>query len=229
MVSLKHAFQSAKADGTDNTLVKPSNWNAEHNFTTAADGVVLGRAAGAGPGAVAELSNAAIISVVVPTGTVWMFGGAAAPTGWLLCQGQAVSRTTYAALFAAISTTFGAGDGSTTFNLPGFSARAPVGVGGGWVLGQQIGSNNNVQPRVYGNTSGVTDAFNIGGISDQENNDANVSAGSGMTVAATHTHAWRQNGIQVGVSGSIINNGNNVTDAFSIIQASLGINFMIKT
>lgn len=52
------------------------------------------------------------------TGTVLPFAGAAAPDGWLLCHGQAVSRATYAVLFAAIGTTYGAGDGSTTFNVP---------------------------------------------------------------------------------------------------------------
>lgn len=51
-------------------------------------------------------------------GTVHSFAGSSAPTGWLLCDGTAVSRTTYAKLFAVISTTFGSGDGSTTFNLP---------------------------------------------------------------------------------------------------------------
>jgi len=49
------------------------------------------------------------------------------PTGWLLCYGQQVSRTTYADLFAVISTTFGAGDGSTTFNLPDIRGRIPLG------------------------------------------------------------------------------------------------------
>lgn len=51
-------------------------------------------------------------------GMMVMYGGAAAPSGWLLCDGSAVSRTTYAALFAVLSTTYGVGDGSTTFNLP---------------------------------------------------------------------------------------------------------------
>lgn len=55
------------------------------------------------------------------------FAGASAPTGWLLCYGQAISRTTYAALFAAISTAFGAGDGSTTFNVPDCRGRVPAG------------------------------------------------------------------------------------------------------
>ena len=52
------------------------------------------------------------------TGTVLPFAAADAPEGWLLCPGQAVSRATYANLFAKIGTTFGVGDGSTTFNVP---------------------------------------------------------------------------------------------------------------
>ncbi|RZU66745.1 microcystin-dependent protein [Microterricola gilva] len=63
----------------------------------------------------------------VPTGVVQEFAGTAAPAGWLLCQGQAVSRTTYAALFAAIGTAHGAGNGSSTFNVP--DRRGRVGVG----------------------------------------------------------------------------------------------------
>jgi phage-related tail fiber protein len=54
----------------------------------------------------------------VPSGSVMMFAMSTAPTGWLKANGAAVSRTTYAALFAAIGTTFGAGDGATTFNVP---------------------------------------------------------------------------------------------------------------
>lgn len=52
------------------------------------------------------------------TGTVLPFAGEAAPNGWLLCYGQAISRTTYSTLFGIIGTTYGTGDGSTTFNLP---------------------------------------------------------------------------------------------------------------
>ena len=55
------------------------------------------------------------------------YAGASAPAGWLFCAGQAVSRTTFAALFAAVGTTYGAGDGSTTFNLPDLRGRAAVG------------------------------------------------------------------------------------------------------
>jgi len=69
------------------------------------------------------------IANYLPVGTIVMYGAAAAPTGWLLCDGAAISRTTYAALFAVIGTTFGAGDGSTTFNVPDMRGIFPRGAG----------------------------------------------------------------------------------------------------
>lgn len=69
--------------------------------------------------------------LVQPPGLIQMYAVATAPTGWLLCDGSAVSRATWAALFAVIGTTFGAGDGSTTFNLPDLRGKAPIGQGAG--------------------------------------------------------------------------------------------------
>lgn len=67
---------------------------------------------------------------VTPAGVIEAWAGtSSAPNGYLLCDGSAVSRTTYAALFAAIGVTYGSGDGSTTFNVPDFRGRSPVGVG----------------------------------------------------------------------------------------------------
>jgi microcystin-dependent protein len=67
------------------------------------------------------------VSYGIPSGVINMWATTTAPTSWLLCDGAAVSRTTYAALFAVISTTYGAGDGSTTFNLPSLKGKVPVG------------------------------------------------------------------------------------------------------
>jgi microcystin-dependent protein len=61
-------------------------------------------------------------------GQITAYGGDAAPTGWFLCDGQAVSRVTYADLFTAISTKYGVGDGSTTFNVPNLKGKIPVGL-----------------------------------------------------------------------------------------------------
>lgn len=64
---------------------------------------------------------------LVPAGVTVPYAGASAPDGWLFCYGQAVSRTTYADLFTAIGTTYGAGDASTTFNLPDLRGRVVAG------------------------------------------------------------------------------------------------------
>jgi microcystin-dependent protein len=69
----------------------------------------------------------ALEAATLPTGAITMYGAASAPTGYLLCDGTAVNRTTYAALFTAISTTYGVGNGTTTFNLPNLKGRVPVG------------------------------------------------------------------------------------------------------
>lgn len=64
-----------------------------------------------------------------PSGSLVAYAGASAPSGWLLADGSAVSRTTYASLYTAIGTAWGVGDGSTTFNLPDMRGRVPVGSG----------------------------------------------------------------------------------------------------
>jgi microcystin-dependent protein len=65
-----------------------------------------------------------------PTGSIIDFGGTSAPAGFLVCDGSAVSRATYDDLFAVIGTTWGIGNGSTTFNIPDFSGRVTAGSGG---------------------------------------------------------------------------------------------------
>ena len=76
-------------------------------------------------------SSTPAAAATVATGIVEMYAGATAPTGYLLCDGAAVSRSTYSALFAITSTTYGAGDGSTTFNVPNLSGRMVMGAGTG--------------------------------------------------------------------------------------------------
>lgn len=68
---------------------------------------------------------------VIPPGIIKGFGGPVVPTGWLTCDGAAVSRASFSGLFAAIGTTWGVGDGTTTFNLPDLRGRVPIGAGVG--------------------------------------------------------------------------------------------------
>jgi microcystin-dependent protein len=65
-------------------------------------------------------------------GLIAPYAGSSAPVGWLLCDGSAVSRTTYPSLFSALTSTYGAGDGSTTFNVPNLKGRTPIGTAAGY-------------------------------------------------------------------------------------------------
>ena len=76
-------------------------------------------------------------------GSILMFAGETAPDGWLLCNGQAVSRTDYADLFAVIGVAYGSGDTSTTFNLPDLGGRVPVGVNDTYLVGGHGGSETH--------------------------------------------------------------------------------------
>jgi len=116
--------------------------------------------------------DAALLGVA-PVGSIFMYGAAAAPTGYLLCDGTAVSRTTYAALFAVIGTTFGAGDGSTTFNLPNMTGRYAVGLPSAGTLGASAGTAlTNGENRAVG----------------QHTHTFTGSSTTTETESATHTH-----------------------------------------
>jgi microcystin-dependent protein len=90
------------------------------------------------------------------TGTVLPFAGSTAPEGWLLCHGQAVSRSTYAALFAVVGTTYGAGDGSTTFALPDLRGRVVAGRDNmGGTAANRLTNSGTGNPGIAGTTLGA--------------------------------------------------------------------------
>ena len=91
-----------------------------------ADGAVTTAKVADGAITSAKLAAGAVPSSV-PAGSVMPYAGSAEPSGWLFCFGQNVSRTTYAALFAVVGTTYGVGDGSTTFGLPDIRGRVVAG------------------------------------------------------------------------------------------------------
>lgn len=91
-----------------------------------------------------------------PTGGVIDFGGTAAPAGWVLCYGQAISRTTFSDLFTVIGTTYGTGDGSTTFNVPDLRGRVVAGQDdmGGVSANRLTGQSGGVDGDVLGGSGG---------------------------------------------------------------------------
>lgn len=120
-------------------------------------------------------------SVIVKSmaGSIQMFAGNAAPAGWLFCFGQEISRTNYDVLFDAIGTTYGTGDGSTTFNLPDLRDRFPVGAGSSYALNAKGGANtvtlstSQIPAHTHGKSGAIT---------------------SGITSSGAHTHTFKTQG-----------------------------------
>lgn len=131
----------------------------------------------------------------VPTGSYAAYAGSTAPTGWLLCYGQAVGRSAYANLYAVISTTYGTGDGSTTFNIPDLRGRTLFGLDnmGGSAAGRLTGSNlgNITSPTTLGSTGGeenhtstLAETANHGhGVNDSGHSHTYNIGGLGTTLA----------------------------------------------
>jgi microcystin-dependent protein len=104
-----------------------------------------------------SVSNQTILlGTIIPVGTVQAFGGTVVPDGWLLCDGATKSRTTYSALYAAIGSAHGAGDGLTTFHLPDYRGRFLRGTDnmGSGAAGRDPGDNRTAA-NTGGNSTGL--------------------------------------------------------------------------
>lgn len=200
-----------------------------------------------------DLTNKAYVDATRPAGEITMYGNATAPTGWLNCDGTAVSRTTYSNLFAVISTTFGVGNGSTTFNLPNLSQKFPRGKG---TIGTTGGSDDAVNvshnhtftgsalgthqhtATTSGSDGGHSHSFTFlhallfaNGV-DQLAPVTNGGAGSGGAYPTTDTTGNHGHTITVGSTsagtpaGTISTEGSSGTNAN--LPSYLEINFIIK-
>lgn len=135
-----------------------------------------------------DAANVGQVGAVVPIGTVLPFAGSTAPTGWLFCYGQAVSRTTYASLFSAIGTVYGAGDSTTTFNLPDLRGRTVAGKDdmGGTSADRLTGQTGGVNGDTLGAAGGeeaheLTEA-------EQAEHDHGPGTLSGIATGGSHRH-----------------------------------------
>lgn len=164
------------------------------------------------------------------TGTVLPYAGTTAPDGWLLCFGQAVSRATYPNLFTRIGTTFGAGDGSTTFNVPDLRGRVAAGKDDmGGTAASRLTNAGDGNPGINGATLGAA-----GGA------DRHTLT---VTQMPAHTHAILQNGndaitttggttnyrpgADTAASGSTVSTGGG--QAHPNAQPTIVLNSIIKT
>jgi microcystin-dependent protein len=116
-------------------------------------------------------------ATVVPVGSILPFAGQFTPDGWLLCNGQEVSRTTYANLFNAIGETYGAGDGSTTFNLPNLTDKTVWGANSNVGTVKEAGLPNiEGTAKFYAAIESATGALYISATDQRKENSSSSSA-----------------------------------------------------
>lgn len=129
------------------------------------------------------ISSAMGSAGAVPVGVVNPFAGATAPSGWLLCYGQAVSRTQYSALFAVLNTTYGAGDGSTTFTLPDMRGRSVSG---------KDNMGGSTAGRITAGTTGVTGTTlgSAGGTQNPPLHNHSNTLTNNTVASSTHRHEF---------------------------------------
>lgn len=137
-----------------------------------------------------NLSNASASSSV-PSGTVVSFAGSTAPSGWLLCDGSAVSRTTYSDLFSSIGTLYGAGNGSTTFNLPDLRGRTVFGLDNmGGTAANRLTTTGGISANNTLGASGGSQSITLATTNLPSHN--HTFTGSQVTTSSdAHTHTYQ--------------------------------------
>ena len=157
----------------------------------------------------------------LPTGSITMFAGLSAPNGYLLCDGSAISRTTYSALFNAIGTAYGAGDGSTTFNLPNLNGKVPVGLDSNDTDFDTLGETGGEKEHTL--TVNEMPEHKHQGIEWLGNSQYNISLNSG-SLATGYKMTWTGSSdtskIQTASAGG--------SQPHNIVQPYLVVNYIIK-
>lgn len=154
----------------------------------------------------------------LPAGAIQLFAMNTVPTGWLECNGAAVSRTTYANLFAAIGETYGAGNGTTTFNLPDLRGQFVRGWdnGRGVDPGRAVGSQQNSANQAHTHSATATNPAHTHGVTDPGH-------GHGITDPG-HQHLYTDNS---NVSGSNVVSGSGWAQSSALTNGAytgIGIN-----
>lgn len=148
-------------------------------------------------------------------GEIRMFSGSTPPDKWQFCDGSLVSRTTYADLFGVLGTAFGGGDGSTTFAIPDFKGRTPVGVG----ESSATGHTAHTLGQMDGEETHTLSVAELASHYHSFRNDLSRASGGGNDLVAA---VWGGNS-----TGGVNSTGSNT--AHNTMQPYTGINFIIYT
>ena len=170
--------------------------------------------------------NLGLGTFLVPTGSLIMWASNTIPSDWKLCNGAAISRVTFATLFSLLGTTFGAGDGTTTFNLPDFRNKFPYGADTVAVGGTGGSADSIVVSHTHTATSTVTDP----GHNHTYNQATNQSPQSGSATQVFVSNTSQNTGNAVtGITVATTNTSTGSSGTNANLPPYLGINFIIKT
>lgn len=162
-----------------------------------------------------------------PTGVIWEYAGSTAPSGYLLCYGQAVSRTTYADLFLVIGTTYGSGDGSTTFNLP--DRRGRVAAGKDNMGGTSANRLTNQSGGVDGDTLGATGGSETHTLTTSQIPSHSHTMGTGIHDEDAAGSAITSPSISGGTGSAASTSSTGGGQAHNNVQPTFITNIIIKT
>ena len=168
----------------------------------------------------------------IPTATIVPWSSSSVPTGFLECNGAAVSRSTYSALFAIVGTTYGAGDGATTFNLPDLQDNVAMGKSGTKALASTGGANTVTSTgNVGGSTANAT--LTTAQLASHSHSAPGARAGpdtsGGAWVVRPSSPGFSTNNTGSGTGHSHNMSANFSGDATSVVQPYLTIIYVIKT
>jgi|TARA_R110002110_G_scaffold4497_3_gene22929 microcystin-dependent protein len=171
----------------------------------------------------------------IPTATIVPWSTSSVPTGFLECNGAAVSRSTYAALFTAVGTTYGAGDGSSTFNVPDLQDNVAMGKSGTKALAS-TGGSNTVSITATGNVGGSTANATLSTAQLASHSHPGGVTQAGTTSPNPNPVVAKVNVTNTGNTGSGQGHSHNMSATFSgtavngaILQPYLTIIYVIKT
>ena len=177
----------------------------------------------------------------IPTATIVPWSSSSVPTGFLECDGAAVSRSTYATLFGIVGTTYGAGDGSSTFNTPNLADNVPVGKSGNKALASTGGANTvNIGFTPAGNVGGSTANATLSTGQLASHGHPQGRSGSGRTPKGNPNPNYFAGGgpADTGNAGSGSGHSHNMSASFSgtagsgngsVLQPYLALIYIIKT
>jgi microcystin-dependent protein len=146
---------------------------------------------------IAGVSLDGLIRSAMPVGSVIPFAGSSSPDAtWLVCDGSAISRTTYAALFAVLGTTYGSGDGSTTFNIPNMGGRVPVGLDSGQAEFDALGETGGTKTHTLTESEMPSHTHTLSGTNSNTNNQSNNHTHNNNTMSdpGNHEHSVQTRG-----------------------------------